>query len=46
MNPETGEAEPITSEELAAREALASEPAPVKTSSRKRSEELTNGPEN
>jgi hypothetical protein len=46
VNPETGEAEPITSEELAAREALASEPAPVKTSSRKRSEELTNGPEN
>jgi hypothetical protein len=46
VNPETGEAEGITSEELAAREARASEPAPLKTSSRKRPEELTNGPEN
>jgi hypothetical protein len=46
VNPETGEAEPITSEELAAREARASEPAPVKTSTRKRPEELTNAPEN
>jgi len=46
VNPETGEAEPITSEELAAREARASEPAPVKPSNRKRPEELSNAPEN
>jgi hypothetical protein len=46
VNPETGEAEAITSEELAAREARTSEPALFKTSSRKRPEELTNGPEN
>lgn len=43
VNPETGEAEAITSEELAAREARASEPAPLPTipAPRKRREELT-----
>ena len=42
MNLETGEAEAVTSEDLAAREAYASEPAPVKPAPRKR----TDGPEN
>jgi hypothetical protein len=46
VNPATGEAEAITSEDLAAREARASEPAPIKTSTRKRPEEMTNGSEN
>lgn len=46
MNPATGEPEAITSEELAAREARASEPAPVKATPRKRNEELTDGTEN
>jgi hypothetical protein len=42
VNPETGEAEAITSKELAARQARASEPAPVKPATRKSPEELTN----
>ena len=47
VNPETGEAEAITSEELAASQAPASEPAlvepaPVKPTTRKSPEELTN----
>ena len=46
MNPATGEAEAIASEDLAAREAHASEPKPVKPATRKRNEELTDGPEN
>jgi hypothetical protein len=41
VNPETGETEAITSEELAARQAHASEPVPVKPSTRKPPEELT-----
>ena len=41
VNPKTGEAEAITSEELAARQAPASEPAPVKPATRKPPEELT-----
>jgi hypothetical protein len=46
VNPETGEAESITSEELAARTARAAEPAPVKPATRKRQEELTDATEN
>jgi hypothetical protein len=46
VNPATGETEPIASEDLAAREARASEPAPVKATTRKPPEDLTNGPEN
>jgi hypothetical protein len=42
VSPETGEAEAITSEELAARQAPASEPAPIKPAARKPPEELTN----
>jgi hypothetical protein len=42
VNPETGEAGAITSEELAARQARASEPAPVKPATRKPPEELNN----
>jgi hypothetical protein len=42
VNPETGEAEAITSEELTARQALPSEPAPIKPAARKPPEELTN----
>ena len=41
VNPATGEAEPITSEELAARLIDAPEPAPPTPSTRKRKEELT-----
>lgn len=46
VNPETGEAEAITSEELAASQARASEPAlaksaPAKPATRKPQEELT-----
>ena len=41
VNPETGEAESIASEELAARTAAAREPAPVKPVVRKRNEDLT-----
>jgi hypothetical protein len=45
VNPDTGETEAITSEELAARQARASEPepAPAKPANRKPPEELTNG---
>lgn len=48
VNPESGEAEPITSEELAARDAHAAEPQPVKQASRKRNapEDLTDATEN
>ena len=46
VNPDTGETEAITSEELAARQARASEPepepAPTKPANRKPPEELTN----
>jgi hypothetical protein len=46
VNPETGEAEAITSKELAARQALAPEPVPEpvapKPVARKPPEELTN----
>lgn len=45
VNPETGEAEAITSEELAARQAPASEPAPAKPALRKPPEDLTNATE-
>jgi hypothetical protein len=41
VNPETGEAEAIASEDLAALEARATEPAPMKPAPRKR----TDGPE-
>jgi hypothetical protein len=43
VSPKTGEAEAITSEELAASQALVSEPAPApaKPTTRKVSEELT-----
>jgi hypothetical protein len=43
VNPETGEAAAITSEQLAASQAQVSEPAPasVKTATRKPQEELT-----
>ena len=46
VNPETGEAEPITSEDLAARIARAAEPEPVKPAPRKRPEELTDATKN
>jgi hypothetical protein len=46
VNPETGEAEAITSEELAARTAAARKPATAKPAPRKRQEELTDATEN
>jgi hypothetical protein len=46
VNPATGEAEPIASKDLAAREARASEPAPVKAPTCKTPEVLTNATEN
>ena len=45
VNPETGETEAITSDELAARIARAAEPKPVKPAIRKRQEELTDATE-
>lgn len=45
VNPATGEAEPITSEELAARGKRAPEPEPIKEPTRKRREELTDATE-
>ena len=45
VNPDTGEAEPITSEELAARAHRAPEPEPIKEPTRRRREELTNATE-
>lgn len=46
VNPETGEAESVTSEELAARISRASEPEPPKPSPRKRREDLSDATEN
>lgn len=47
VNPATGEAEAIASEDLAAKEALASKPKPLPTlhAPRKRKEELTDATE-